>query len=441
MSGVTTEIVVVLVLILANGVFAMSEIAVVSSRKVRLQQWAAEGNRKAGHALALAEEPTRFLSTVQVGITLVGIFTGAFGGATIAEPLAAYLEQFPLIAPYSNGIALGLVVAVITYLSLIIGELVPKRLGLNHPERIASAVAGPMSILSRIATPVVSLLGISTDLVLRLLGVRPSEEPPVTEEEIEVLIAQGTEVGVFEAAEQDIVTRLFRLADRRVTTLMTPRRKVVWLDPSDSSDENRRKMVEAPHSRLVVAEGHLDNVLGVVHVKDLMASCLDGGALDFSSALREALFVPESALALRVLEQFQQSGVYMALVIDEYGVIQGLVTLTDILEGIVGDLPMQDDPAEQQIKQREDGSWLVDGMLPTHDFKEHFDLDELPGEETGTFQTVGGFVMARLGRIPVSTDQFDWNELCFEVMDMDGNRVDKVLVARKEEAPPDIIKV
>jgi putative hemolysin len=431
MSEVTSEILLVLALIVINGLFAMSEIAIVSARRARLHQLANEGSASAREALNLAEEPNRFLSTVQIGITLVGIFAGAFGGATIAAPVAAFLDQFPLTASYSQVIAFGVVVLTITYLSLVVGELVPKRLGLNNPERIAMRMAKPMRFLSRVAAPAVSFLGFSTELVLRLLRVRPSEEPPVTEEEIEVLIEQGTEVGVFEEAEQDIVSRLFRLSDRRASTLMTPRRKIAWLDLTDPIEESLQQLARAAYSRLVVCENGFDNIKGIVDMRDVLNARLEGRPLDLRAMLREPLFIPESTRALRILEQFKQSGVHMALVIDEYGVVQGLITLNDILEGIVGDLPVADEPVAQQIIQREDGSWLIDGMLPIDEFKDHFDLDELPGEAEGTFQTLGGFILAQLGRLPQPTDGFQWENFCFEVMDMDGNRVDKVLMEQQ----------
>ncbi|MEB3827305.1 hemolysin family protein [Phormidium sp. CCY1219] len=428
MSSVSFEILVILLLILANGLFAMSEIAIVSARKARLQQWANQGNLKAQVALELANAPNRFLSTVQVGITLVGIFAGAFGGATLAEKLSLQLQQFPAISPYSGAIALLLVVVTITYLSLILGELVPKRLGLNNPERIAARVAVPMRMLSSIGAPVIHLLSASTELVLRILGAQPSEDPQVTEEEIKLLLEQGTEAGTFQEEEQAMVERVLRLDERRVSSLMTPRPDVVWLNLDSSADENRHKIINSTHTRFPVCQNVLDNVLGVAQVNDLLSSSLCGEPLDLTASLRQPLFVPENTKALKVLELFKQSGTHIALAVDEYGVIQGLVTLNDILEAIVGDLPSVNQPEDAQAVQREDGSWLLDGMVSVEKFRQLFDLPELPGEQRGNYHTLGGFVITHLGRIPTAADHFEWNSLRFEVMDMDGNRVDKILV-------------
>jgi putative hemolysin len=428
MPSVMLEGLVVVLLILLNGIFAMSEIAVVSARKTRLRQWAEEGNAKARAALELANNPNQFLATIQIGITLVGILAGAFGGATIAKGLSVILNDISWLAPYSHPLSLALVVVVIAYLSLIVGELVPKRLALNNPERLAMAIAAPMQVLSRVAYPAVHLLGLSTELLLRALGMRPSTEPLVTEEEIRALIEQGTQAGMFEEAEQEMVERVFRLGDRRVSAVMTPRTEIVWLDREASALEIRRTITESVHSRFLVADGSLDNVLGVVHAKDLLAHILGEQVVNLEATLQQPLYVPESMRALKVLELFKQSGTHIALVIDEYGGIQGLVTPSDILEAIVGDLPEAGEQVEPLAVQREDGSWLLDGMLPVDEFKDLFDLGELPGEDQGIYQTLAGFVVMQLGRIPAATDYFVWEELKIEVVDMDGNRVDKVLV-------------
>ncbi|MEH2167242.1 MAG: hemolysin family protein [Nostoc sp.] len=431
MSSITFEILIILVLIIANGVFSMSEMAIVSARKVRLQQLANQGDAKAKAALKLAESPNHFLSTVQVGISLIGILTGAFGGATIASRLAIYVKRVPLLAPYSDPLSFGIVVLLITYFSLIVGELVPKRLALNNPERIASIVAIPMQALAAIASPVVFLLSASTDLILRLLGITASTEPQVTEEEIKILIEQGTEAGTFEEAEQDMVERVFRLGDRPVSYLMTPRPDIVWLDLDDSAEENRQKMVDSAYSRYPVCQGGLDNVLGVIPVTDLLARSFRGEPLDLTIGLRQPVFVPESTRGLKVLELFKQTITHMALVVDEYGVIQGLVTLNDIMSEIVGDVPSTDGQDQPQAVQREDGSWLLDGMLPVEEFLELFGMEEWESEERGSYQTLGGFVITHLGRIPTAADHFEWQSMRIEVMDMDGNRVDKVLVVPK----------
>ncbi len=406
----------------------MSEMAVVSARKVRLQQLANQGDAKARAALKLAESPNNFLSTVQVGISLIGILTGAFGGATIANRLAVYVKLIPVLAPYSEPVSFGIVVLIITYLSLIIGELVPKRLALNNPERIAAFVAIPMRALAAIASPAVHLLSASTELVLRILGITPSEEPQVTEEEIKILIEQGTEAGTFEEAEQAMVERVFRLGDRPVSSFMTPRPDIIWLDLEDTPEENRQKMTENGYSRYPVCQGGLDNVLGIIPVTDLLARSFRGESLDLTVGLRQPVFVPESTRGLKVLELFKQTITHMAIVVDEYGVIQGLVTLNDIMSEIVGDVPAGPGEDEPQAVQREDGSWLLDGMLPVDEFFELFEMEEWESDERGSYQTLGGFVITHLGRIPAAADHFEWEGMRIEVMDMDGNRVDKVLV-------------
>lgn len=430
MQSFTIDFSIILLLILANGLFVMSELAIVSARKVRLQQLANQGDRKARTALRLSEEPNNFLATVQVGITLIGIIAGAFGEAALSRRIEPILADIPGLKPYSQVISFGIGVLIITYLTLILGELVPKRLALNSPERIASLAAMPMAVLAKVGAPIVYLLSASTNLMLQILGIRPSDEPQVTEEEIRVMIEQGTEAGMFEQAEEDIMKRVFRLGDRRVSSLMTPRLEIIWIDLEDSFDENRRRMMESSHARFPVCHGGLDNLLGVVQVYDLLVMSMANEAIDFTSALQTPVFVPESTRALKVLELFKQTGTQIAFVVDEYGVIQGLVTLTDVLQAIVGDIPTVEDLAEPQAVQREDGSWLLDGMLPIYQFKEllHIEDQELPGEQRGSYQTLGGFVVMHLGRIPTAADHFEWGSLRFEVMDMDGNRVDKVLV-------------
>lgn len=357
----TFELLFILLLIMANGLLAMSEIAIVSARKARLQQRAADGDKGARAALELATAPNRFLATIQIGITLVGILAGAVGGATIAESLTVPLSRIPLVAPYSKAVSLGIVVLSVTYLSLVIGELAPKRLALQSPERIAAAVAPSMHLLSVIASPAVYLLSLSTEMVLRIVGMRPSLEPPVTEEEVRIMIEIGTQAGVFQAAEQDLVERIFRFGDRRVDELMTPRLQIVWLDVDDPREENWQKMVASGHSLFPVFRGNLDNVLGMASVGALWARMVMGQPTDLQASLVQPLFVPETMSALKVLELFKQSGLHVALVMDEYGSIQGLVTLTDVLEAIVGDIPAIGERIEPQAVQREDASWLLAG--------------------------------------------------------------------------------
>ncbi len=424
----TIELVITILLIIVNGVFAMSETAFVSARKVRLQQRANEGNAKAAAALEMVNAPNRLLSTVQLGITLIGIVAGAFGGATISEGLAVYLRAIPWLRPYSDAIALTIVVVVITYLSLVIGELVPKRIALNNPERIAMSMVKPMRVLAAIASPFIHLLSLSTEGILRLIGLRPSGEPPITEEEINVLIEEGTQIGTFEAAEQDMVEQIFRLGDRRVNALMTHRPDIVWLEANDTPQEISHKIRKSTYSRFPVCDGSLDNVLGMVHVKDLLLQCLAGQALDLKAALHAPLYVIESTTTLKVLELFKQTGQQAALVIQEYGDIEGLITLNDILEAIVGDISSDDDLDQAQVVQREDGSWLLDGMLPIEELKDILHVRALPEEENGDYNTLAGFVLMQLGRIPKTTDHFEWGSYRFEVVDMDGRRIDKVLV-------------
>jgi len=427
MNAIVVEVSVVAVLILVNALFAMSEMAVVSSRKVRLEQRAEEGDRGAQMALELANSPSQFLSTVQVGITLIGILAGAFGGATLAEELAGLLSRISALVPYSEAMAVGIVVLVITYFSLVIGELVPKRLALSDPERAASTLGPWMRSLSGVAAPVVSLLSVSTDAVLRVLPVRLASELPVTEEEVKLLIEQGTQAGVFEPTEQQMIGRVFRLADRTIEALMTPRPEVVWLEVNKTPEQICDAISASTHSCFPVAQDTLDNVLGTVLARDILLQKLCGPPIDIRAALHPALFVPERMSALGALERLKDSGAPMALVIDEYGGFQGLVTLTDLLEAIVGDIPVLEEGFEPSALRREDGSWLLDGRLPVDEFTELLHLEQLPEQEAGNYQTLGGFVMTSLGRIPSSGDHFEWGGIRFEVIDMDGRRVDKVL--------------
>ncbi len=436
MSAITIESVVIIVLILINGMLAMSEMAVVSARKARLQRRAEQGDAGARVALELANAPNRFLSTVQIGITLIGILTGAFGGATLAAEIDARLEQVPGLAAYSEAIGLGTVVLLITYLSLILGELVPKRLALNNAEAVAARLARPMRLLSVLASPAVRLLSFSTESVLRLLGARPSTEPPVTEEEVKLMLEQGTAAGVFAAAEQDMVMNVFRLGDRRTGSLMTPRHEIVWLDVQAAPGQLQRQLNEHRHSRLPVCAGSIDHVLGIVRAKDLLAYCLAGQTLDVQAALRRTLFVPENLPALKVLEMFKQTGTHLAIVLDEHGGTQGLITHHDLMEAIVGDIPSSGLPTEPPAVRREDGSWLMDGALPVDEFKRMLGLKQAPDEERGSYHTLAGFVLQHLGRIPVPGDYFEWHGLRLEVVDMDGRRVDKVLVTPSRSDVP-----
>ncbi|MCU0489500.1 MAG: hemolysin family protein [Anaerolineales bacterium] len=428
MSAWWIEILVIFLLILVNGLLSMSEIAIVSARQNRLQQRALQGDEKAGMALKLAQDPTSFLSTVQVGITLVGVLTSVFGGARISDNLAGWISKSPFLAPYSEALAVSFVVLLITYFTLVLGELAPKRLALNSPEAIARAMASPLRAISRLTYPAVRFLGFSTNLVLRLIGARPSDEPLVTDDDVRALLEQGAQAGIFEEAEEDMVAGIFRLSDLRVGKLMTPRSEIAWIDIEDSLQFNQEKIANAIYARFPVARGSLDDWIGIVQSKDLLRQLLSGQPLDLMGQMIQPLVVPESMLALKVLEQFKESGVHIALVLDEFGTLQGLVTIFDILEAIVGDIPSQGEPVDQLAVQREDGTWLMDGRLSIDDFKAMFELPELPDESRGYYQTLAGFIITFLGKIPKATDQFEWGGLSFEILDMDGFRIDKVLV-------------
>lgn len=435
MDIVVVEILLLLILILINGVLAMSELAVVSARKPRLQQMAENGSRGAANALKLAESPGQFLSTVQVGITLVGIFTGALGGATLARALSVQLAKVSALAAYADPLAFGVVVVALTYLSLVLGELVPKRLALFNAEGVAARIAPLLAWLAKVARPFVHILNTSTEAILRLLGRDAPPEPSVTEEEVRLMLSEATEQGVFEPIEEVIVDQVFRLADRKVGALITPRTEMEWLDINASFEEQREQITKSGRSRYPVADGQLDKILGIVLAKDLLAQSLAGEPLDLAAIMRPALFVPESMPALLVVERFKQTHSKIALVIDEYGGVEGLVTVDDIMGAIVGEIPDPEDLDEPDVIQRSDGTWLVDGLYDIEDFQAFFDLDALPEATEGYYQTVGGFVMAGLGRVPKPGDTFDWGGLQLEVMDMDGRRVDKVLVKKVDVTP------
>lgn len=416
------EIFFIAILIIVNGILAMSEAALVASRKARLQNRANEGDKASLLALKLIEKPNVFLSTTQIGITLIGVLAGALGGATLAERLAVTLARIPLISEYSESIALAAVVIVITILSLWLGELVPKRLGLHSPEQIARIIAGPMLLISRIFSPLISLMSWATDLILRLIGVEPSVDPPITGEELQVLIDQGTQAGVFEEAEQDMVEGIFSLGESRVYSLMTPRTEIVWLDINDTKEEIQQKIAECPYSRFPVRQDTLETIVGIVKSRDLLVTSLSGHEIKLKELLKPAFYIPETMFASRALELFKEKNTELLLVIDEFGGVQGLLTINDILEEIVGQMEFE----EPQATQRQDGSWLLDGMLEVDKFKELFEFTVLPHEDE--YETLSGFIMTSLGRVPQAADHFEWNEYRFEVMDMDGRRVDKVLV-------------
>ena len=424
-----TEVVIIGALILLNGILAMSEAALVGSRKTKLQQYANEGDQSSTTALKLMSDPNIFLSTVQIGITLIGVLSGAVGGATISERLTLEFSKIPAIQPYSEALALGIVVMVITILSLWLGELVPKRIALHNPEQIARGVASPMLFISKIFSPIIKILSLATDFILKLFGIKASSEPPITEEEFQVLLDQGTQAGVFEEAEQDMVEGVFSLGDQRVYSIMTPRTEIVWLDIEDTIEEVRTKIAGCEFSRFPVRQDTLDVILGIVKARDLLVPCLGGETVKLKDLLRPAFFIPETMFASRALEIFKEKGTELLLVIDEFGGLQGLMTINDIIEEIVGQIELE----EPQATQRQDGSWLLDGMLEVDEFKEIFNLKELPHEDE--YETLSGFIMVSLRRVPQTADHFEWHGFRFEVIDMDGRRVDKVLVSTLPQRP------
>lgn len=424
------EALVVLLLILLNGLLAMSELALVSSRRSRLQRLADDGNAGAGIALGLLDHPARFLATVQVGITLIGIVAGAFGGATLAQPLARLFGGVPLLAPHAEGAAIATVVIAITYLSLVIGELVPKRVALRHPERVAIRIAGPMRLLSKLGAPAVWLLGASTELLARLIGLRGGRDETVTEDEVKALISEGARAGVFAPLEKQMIDGVLRLADRSVRATMTPRAALAWLDLGDPPELLRDKLGQAHHSRLLVCRSDIDDLVGVVALRDLAERAWKGAPLDLEAAMVKPLIVHESLSVLRLLDMFRTAPVNLAVVVDEYGSVEGIVTATDILEAIAGAIPERGGVDQPAAQARADGSWLIDGMMPVDEFEDRVGLRGL--RDSGDFDTVGGFALWQLGRLPQAGDGFDWRGWHFEIVDMDGRRIDKLMAAPAE---------
>ena len=424
-----TEALLLLVLITINGALALSEIAVVSSRRARLVQLSKGGNAGARRALALAAEPTRFLSSVQVGITAIGILSGAIGEAALAGPLEQRLAGVPTLAHYARPVSLGLVVLGITYVSLILGELAPKRLALTQPERIASIIAGPMQVLARIGGPIVYVLTVSTDTFLRLLGIRKVDQSAVTLEDIKLLIEQGTEQGVLEAAEHELVTNVLNLDERQVAGVLTPRSEVVYLDVQDSVQQNREKLRRTPHDVLPLCDGGLEHVLGFVRSRRVLEQVLAGREVDLPALVETALFIPETMTLMALLEAFKRANLSAALVVDEFGDVNGIVSLTDVLSAIVGDLPADRDE-EPAIVRRDDGSWLLDGMLDLPTVIRTLGDDSIVGDDVPRhYHTLGGLAMASLQRVPRTGDVFERGRYRLEVVDMDGNRVDRMLVS------------
>jgi len=420
----------------------MSELAVVSSKRIRLEKLSENGSRGARAALQLADSPNRFLSTVQVGITLIGIFNGAYGEASLVERLTPHIAGIPLLTEYAREIALGIVVIGITFASIVLGELVPKRVAMLYPEAVATVIATPMQWLSRIVSPFVKILSVTTEAIMRLLGLHKHKEAAVTEEEITGLIKEGTHAGVFEKTEHDIVTRALRLDDQHLGSLMTPRTDLEFIDLNDTIENNLNKIADSPFSRFPVCRGNRSEVLGIVHAGDLFEQAIRGQAVsgvDIERAVKPPLYVPESVSAMGLLEALKKHRTELALVVSEYGEIEGMVTLSDVMGALVGDVSViDDDEHEADAVQREDGSWLIDGGVSLDRFRDIMESSvRFPEEANGTYHTLAGFVLTQLGHIPEAAEHFEWDEYRFEVMDMDRQRIDRLLVSRisKEETP------
>jgi len=432
------EIAIILALILLNGLFAMSEIALVTARKARLQRFIEDGDRGAIEAVKLGEDPTRFLSTVQIGITSIGVLNGVVGESTLAQPFGLWLQQLGLGQPTAGYVATAIVVAGLTYFSIVLGELVPKRLGQLAPESIARLMSRPISWLAVASTPFVKLLAGSTRLMLRLLGVRTDRGPGVTEEEIHALLVEGSEAGVIEHQEHAMVRNVFRLDDRQLASLMVPRGDVVYLDAEAPIDESLRVIEESDHSRFPVVRGGMHDIIGVVSARQLLARRLRGEPTDLAAVMKPALFVPESVTGMELLENFRSSGGQMAFVVDEYGEVLGVVTLQDLVEAITGEFK-GDIEGEEWAIERADGSWLLDGLIPIPELKDRIGLRQVPEEDKERYHTLSGMLLLLLGRLPQTTDSVAWDGWKFEIVDMDGKRIDKVLASRisDEDIPED----
>ncbi|PUZ30385.1 putative hemolysin [Chitinophaga costaii] len=419
------EVVIIIILVLISGLFSMAEIALVSARKLKLEHAANKGDEKAKAALKLANHPDTFLSTVQIGITLVGIFIGLYAGETLKAPLAAWINHhFPAAQPYSNFLAMTVILVVATYISLVLGELVPKRIGLARSENVAKSMARPMTLLSRLAFPFVALLTASTNGILKLFSFK-TNETPVTEEEIKAMITEGTHSGAIEETEQEIIERVFYLGDRNITSLMTHRTDVTWLDIKALEADYKSKISESLHSVYPVCDGQIDNIKGVLTIKDLFAAEM-GASLQ--TLMKKPLFVPENNSAYEVLEKFKETQIHAAFIVDEYSTFLGMITLNDILEAIVGDMPQTGQEAEYTLFKREDGSYLVDAQIPFYDFLSEFDRADWMAEFEQEFDTLAGFILYRLEHIPQTGEKLEWRGFTFEIVDMDAHRIDKILV-------------
>lgn len=431
------EIALLFALIVLNGLFAMSEIALVTARKVRLQKLIDEGDGAAAAAVKLGEDPTRFLSTIQIGITSIGVLNGIVGEAALAGPLAHWLVSLGMAENVAQLGATGLVVVLITYFSIVVGELVPKRIGQSNPETLARFMARPINALAIATKPFVLLLSVSTKALLRLLGIKENSGAAVTEEEIHAMLEEGTSAGVIESHEHTMVRNVFRLDDRQIGSLMVPRSDVVVLDLDQSFEVNMARVEASDHARFPVVRGDMNHVAGVVNARKWLSQALRGAERELANQpLQEALYVPETITGMELLDNFRQSGGQMAFVIDEYGEVQGIVTLQDLIEAITGEFSPRD-PETSWAVQREDGSWLLDGHIPVPELKDRLALDTVPDEERGRYHTLSGLMMLLTGRLPREGDQVEWELWRFEIVDMDGRTIDKVLATRRDPEAPE----
>ncbi len=427
MTGGIFEIIIILILIILTGYLSMAELAVVSVRKAKMQKYLEEGNENAQIVIDLLEDPNEFLSTVQIGISLIGVLTGAFGGVTLAEPLSKLIS----FIPYNEPISVIIVVVVTTYLTLVVGEIVPKVIALNNPEKVSLKVAKSMVILSKISKPISFILAKSSRFLLWILRIENRNDDIVTEEEIELMIKEGIEDGTIEQEEENIIKRVFKLDDQKVESIMTPRNEIIWIDLDDTKEINKVKIMESKRSIFPVAHGELDDFMGVVQAKDILSLMFSDINFDITEIIKESLVVSENLETLELLKEFKenQEYVHMALVVDEFGSVEGLITLNDLLKGIVGDIPGIDEDDEPKATVRDDGTWLIDGRFGIDNFKELFDIDEsFPDEEEDGFTTIAGFILSISGTLPAINDKYQWKRFCFEIVDLDGHQIDKILV-------------
>ena len=423
------ELLILFCLIFLNGLFVMAEIALVSARKSKLEDMASKGDTKAKAALRLTENPELFLSTAQIGITLIAILTGYYSGEKFSDDFKPFVDKIPYLHRYAGSIATGLLVIFITFLTILFGELIPKRIGLLKAERIARIVAGPMKVFSQIGYPIVALLNWLSSLFFILFSIKPSSEGNVTEDEIKAIINEGTEQGTIEEAEQDIIERVFHLGDRKITSLMTHRSDIIWFDLQETEELIKEKILREPHSVYPVCDGEIDNIKGMVTIKDMYVA---EDSTPFKDMMTPAFFVPENNTAYQVLEKFKETKIHSCCIVDEYGSILGLITLNDILEALIGEIP-QPDMSDYEVVKRDDGSFLVDAQIPFYDFLDHFDKTEWMNEGEHEFDTLAGFILHQLEHIPRIGEKMEWKDFKFEILDMDAQRIDKVLVIEKSQ--------